>query len=102
MAQSKIKTVTPQVFNGVQQVWQNKFTGKPNYGFNIAFEDGISGNCASEKSVYPFQQGTEVTYEIAPTTHRISQQYELLQKVHFYKYHNISKLKNVAPMLHLK
>ena len=53
------------MFNGIQQVWQNKFTGKPNYGFIIAFEDGISGNCASEKNVYPLQPGTEVTYEVS-------------------------------------
>ena len=28
------KSVTPQMFNVVQRTWQNKFTGKPNYGFN--------------------------------------------------------------------
>ena len=67
MAQSIIKSVTPQMFNGIQQVWHNKFTGKPNYGVNISFEDGISGNCASEKNVYPLQPGTEVTYELSGT-----------------------------------
>ena len=67
MAQSIIKSVTPQMFNGIQQVWQNKFTGKPNYGFNIVFEDGTSGSCGSEKNVYPLQPGTEVTYELSAT-----------------------------------
>ena len=67
MSQSKIISVTPQIFNSVQRTWQNKFTGKPNFGFNIVFEDGISGNCASEKNVYPLQAGTEVTYEISST-----------------------------------
>lgn len=58
MAQGTIKSVTPQTFNGVHQVWQNKFTGKPNYGFYISFEDGTSGNFGSEENVYPLQVGT--------------------------------------------
>jgi hypothetical protein len=62
-----IKSVTPQMFKGVHQMWQNKFTGKPNYGYIIVFEDGTSGNCASEKNVYPIQPGTEVTYELSGT-----------------------------------
>ena len=53
------------MFNGIHQTWQNKYTGKPNYGFNITFEDGTSGNCGSEKNVYPLQPGTEVTYELS-------------------------------------
>ena len=65
MAQGIIKSVTPQMFNGVQQTWQNKYTGKPNYGFYIVFEDGTSGSCGSEKNVYPLQPGTEVTYELS-------------------------------------
>ena len=68
MAQSIIKSVTPQMFNGSQQVWQNKYTGKPNYGFIIVFEDGTSGSCGSEKNVYPLQPGTEVTYELSATS----------------------------------
>ena len=65
MAQGIIKSVTLQMSGGVQQSWLNKFTGKPNLGFYIVFEDGISGNCGSEKNVYPLQPGTEVTYEIS-------------------------------------
>ena len=71
MAQSIIKSVTPQMFNGIQQVWQNKYTGKPNYGFNIVFEDGTSGSCGSEKNVYPLQPGTEVTYELSATSNGV-------------------------------
>lgn len=52
--------------NGVQRSWQNKYTGKLNYGFNIVFEDGTVGSCGSEKAVYPLSIGTLVTYEIAP------------------------------------
>lgn len=52
------------MFNGVHQVWQNKFTGKPNYGFFITFEDGTSGTCGSEKQAYPIAVGTMVTYEV--------------------------------------
>lgn len=68
MSQSIIKSVTPQMFNGIQQVWQNKFTGKPNYGFIIVFENGTSGSCGSEKNIYPLQAGTEVTYELSATS----------------------------------
>ncbi len=65
MSQGVIRSVTPQMNGGIQQSWQNKFTGKPNYGFYIVFDDGTSGNCGSEKNVYPLQPGTEVTYEIS-------------------------------------
>jgi len=65
MAQGIIKSVTPQVFNDVHQVWPNKYTGKNNYGFYIAFEDGMSGSCGSEKNIYPLNVGTEVTYELS-------------------------------------
>ena len=64
MAQSIIKSVSPQMFNGIHRTWQNKFTGKPNYGFNIVFEDGTTGSCGSEKIVYPLSVGTLVTYEV--------------------------------------
>ncbi len=64
MAQSTIKFISPQMQNGIQRTWQNKFTGKPNYGFNIVFEDGTTGSCGSEKMVYPLPVGTEVTYEV--------------------------------------
>jgi hypothetical protein len=68
MAQGIIKSVTPQMNGGIHHAWQNKFTGKPNYGFNICFEDGTNGSCGSEKSVYPLQPGTEVTYELSATS----------------------------------
>ena len=68
MAQGIIKFITPQMQNGIQRSWQNKFTGKPNFGFNIIFEDGTMGSCGSEKNVYPLQPGTEVTYEISLTS----------------------------------
>ena len=64
MAQGTIKIVTPQMQNGVQRTWINKFTGKPNYGFNIVFEDGTAGSCGSEKVVYPLPVGTLVTFEV--------------------------------------
>ena len=68
MAQSIIKSVSPQMFNGIHRTWQNKFTGKPNYGFNIVFEDSITGSCGSEKIVYPLSVGTLVTYEVTTMT----------------------------------
>jgi len=68
MATSIIKSVTPQIQNGVQRSWTNKFTGKANYGFIISFADGITGNCGSEKTIYPLPVGTEITYEITTTT----------------------------------
>ena len=64
MAQGVIKSVLPQVTEGIHRSWQNKFTGKPNFGFIIEFEDGTTGNCASEKSIYPLAVGTTVTYDI--------------------------------------
>jgi hypothetical protein len=64
MSQGTIKIVTPQMQNGVQRTWINKFTGKPNYGFNIVFEDGTAGCCGSEKVNYPLPFGTLVTYEV--------------------------------------
>jgi len=67
MAQGIIKSITPQMHNGMQRTWQNKYTGKPNYGFNIDFEDGTSGSCGSEKTAYPLPVGTLVTYELAST-----------------------------------
>ena len=42
MAQGKIKSITPQMQNGVHKSWVNKYTGKPNYGFTIQFEDGTA------------------------------------------------------------
>ena len=68
MATSIIKSVTPQMQNGVQRSWTNKFTGKPNYGFIISLADGISGNCGSEKTIYPLAVGAEVTYELTTTS----------------------------------
>lgn len=50
--------------NGIHRSWINKFTGKPNYGFNIVFEDGATGSCGSEKVNYPLPAGTLVTYEV--------------------------------------
>ena len=64
MGQSIIKFISPQMQNGIQRSWQNKFTGKLNYGFIIVFEDGTIGNCGSEKAVYPLMVGTMVTYEV--------------------------------------
>jgi hypothetical protein len=64
MAQGTIKIVTPQMQNGVHRTWVNKFTGKPNYGFNIVFEDGVAGSCGSEKVNFPLPTGTLVTYEV--------------------------------------
>jgi hypothetical protein len=64
MAQGIIKIVTPQMQNGVHRTWLNKFTGKPNYGFNMVFEDGTAGSCGSEKVNYPLPVGTLVTYEV--------------------------------------
>ncbi len=64
MSQGIIKIVTPQMQNGVHRTWVNKFTGKPNYGFNIVFEDGTNGSCGSEKVNYPLMVGTLVTYEV--------------------------------------
>ena len=55
------------MLHGVHRTWTNKFTGKPNFGFNIAFEDGTVGICGSEKTIYPLPSGTEVTYEITTT-----------------------------------
>lgn len=63
MPQGKIKSVTPQIQNGVQKSWVNKYTGKQNYGFTIVFEDGAMGSCGSEKMVFPLSPGTHVTYE---------------------------------------
>jgi len=54
--------------NGIHHAWQNKFTGKTNYGYNIVFKDGTSGSCGSEKDVYPLQPGTEVTFELSETS----------------------------------
>ena len=68
MAQGIIKIVTPQMQNGVHRTWVNKFTGKPNYGFNIVFEDGTIGSCGSEKVNYPLPVGTLVTYEVTVMT----------------------------------
>ena len=65
MAQGIIKSVTPQMQNGIHNAWQNKFTGKTNYGFTIVFTDGTSGSCGSENDNYPLQSGTEVTYELS-------------------------------------
>jgi hypothetical protein len=64
MAQGIIKFITPQMQNGIHRSWQNKFTGKPNFGFNIVFEDGTIGSCGSEKPVYPLPVGTLVTYDV--------------------------------------
>ncbi len=64
MAQGVIKIISPQLQNGVHRTWQNKFTGKPNYGFNIVFEDGVTGSCGSEKMAFPLPVGTLVTYEV--------------------------------------
>jgi len=50
--------------NGFHRSWQNKFTGKLNYGFNIQFEDGTTGTCASENMIYPLAIGTQVSYEV--------------------------------------
>jgi len=54
--------------NGIHNAWQNKFTGKTNYGFNIVFKDGTTGSCGSEKDLYPLLSGTEVTYELSATS----------------------------------
>jgi hypothetical protein len=64
MAQSIIKSVTPQLFGGAHKAWVNKFNGHLNYGFNILFEDGTVGICGSEKIIYPIQPGTKVKYDI--------------------------------------
>jgi hypothetical protein len=64
MSQGIIKMVMPQMQGGVHKSWENKFTGKLNFGFNIVFEDGTIGNCGSEKPVYPLSVGTVVTYDI--------------------------------------
>ena len=53
------------MIGGVHKSWTNKFNGNVNYGFLISFEDGTTGTCGSEKTVYPLSVGTEVTYEIS-------------------------------------
>lgn len=63
MPQGKIKSITPQMQKGEHKSWINKYTGKPNYGFTIQFEDGTIGSCGSEKMIYPLPIGTQVTYE---------------------------------------
>jgi hypothetical protein len=65
MSQGIIKSVTPQMIGGAHKSWTNKFNGNLNYGFQITFEDGTTGSCGSERTVYPIQVGTEVTYEVA-------------------------------------
>ncbi len=65
MSQGKILNVTPQMIGGAHKSWTNKFNGNLNYGFQITFEDGTTGSCGSERTVYPLQVGTEVTYEVA-------------------------------------
>lgn len=67
MSQGIIKTVIPQMIGSTHKSWINKFNGNVNYGYNITFEDGITGICGSEKPNYPIQCGTEVTFEIAKT-----------------------------------
>ncbi|NQV01162.1 MAG: hypothetical protein HQ542_00820 [Bacteroidia bacterium] len=64
MEKGIIKAVTQQVQDGVHKSWVNKYTGKPNYGFTIIFEDGTTGYCGTEKTIYPLPVGTQVTYEI--------------------------------------
>jgi hypothetical protein len=68
MAQGIIKHVTPQMQGNVHRTWINKFTGKINYGFMIEFEDGVQGNCGSEKNTYPIPSGTQVTYDCSTMT----------------------------------
>jgi len=65
MPQGKIKSITPQMKNGVQSSWSNRYTGKTNFGYVITFEDRITGFCGSEKTNYPLPVGTQVTYEIS-------------------------------------
>ncbi|MBC8313946.1 MAG: hypothetical protein H8E51_00450 [Bacteroidetes bacterium] len=65
MKKGIIKAVTPQIQDGVHKSWINKYTGKPNYGFTILFEDGTTGYCGSEKTIYPLAVGTLVTYEMS-------------------------------------
>lgn len=64
MSQGKIKSVTPQLINGVHKAWVNKYTGNTNYGYIVVFEDNTTGICGSEKTVYPLPIGTEVTYDV--------------------------------------
>ena len=65
MPQGTIKSITPQMKNGVQASWLNRYTGKTNFGYTIIFEDGITGYCGSEKTNYPFVEGTQVTFEMS-------------------------------------
>jgi len=65
MPQGTIKSITPQMKNGVQASWLNRYTGKTNFGYTIIFEDGITGYCGSEKTNYPLPEGTQVTYEMS-------------------------------------
>jgi hypothetical protein len=67
MSQGIIRSVTPQLIGGVHKSWTNKFNGNLNYGFNILFEDGTVGICGSEKTIYPIQPGTEVTFDVTKT-----------------------------------
>jgi hypothetical protein len=83
MAQGIIKIVAPQMQGGIHRTWQNKFTGKPNFGFNIVFEDGTTGSCGSEKTNYPLPVGTLVTYEVTMMANGSS---------------NITKVKKVEPI----
>ena len=83
MAQGIIKIVAPQMQNGIHRTWQNKFTGKDNFGFNIVFEDGTTGSCGSEKMVYPLTVGTLVTYDVTQMANGSN---------------NITKVKKVEPV----
>lgn len=69
MPQSIIKSVNAEFQNGVHRTWMNRFTNKPNYGYTITFENGVTGDCAAASSpTFPIAIGTEVTYESAPKT----------------------------------
>jgi len=59
--ESKLKTITPIVQEGVHQTWSND--NGTYYKFTIEFENGDKGNCMSTKQQPSWKIGNEFEYE---------------------------------------